>query len=62
MTQDKATISIAVDDKGNVSIELFGTEGSESAKAAATILKVWDAFQTSSEAAGEEPSRIITLN
>lgn len=62
MSQDKATITITVNDQGEVNIELFGTEGSESVKAAATILKVWDAFQTSQEAAGEEPSRIITLN
>jgi len=59
---DKATIDITVNDQGEVNIELFGKEGTESAKAAATILKVWDAFQTSAEAAGEETNRIITLN
>lgn len=59
---DKATITIAVNEDGAINIELFGVEGTESAKAAATILKVWDAFQTSAEAAGEEPNRIITLN
>lgn len=62
MSQDKATITITVDEEGDVNIELFGVEGTESVKAAATILKVWDAFQTSSEAAGNEKSRIITLN
>ncbi len=59
---DKATITISVSEEGEISIELFGVEGSESSKAAATILKVWDAFQTSAEATQEEPNRIITLN
>lgn len=62
MSQDKATIEITVDDEGAINIELFGVEGTESAKAAATILSVWDAFQTSPEANGKEPNRIITLN
>ncbi len=59
---DKATITITVTEEGEISFDLFGVEGSESAKAAATILAVWDAYQASPEAAGNEKSRIITLN
>ena len=62
MSLDQATISITVDEDGAINIELFGVEGTESAKAAATILQVWDAFQTSTEANGKEASRILTLN
>ena len=59
---DKATITIEVTENGEVNIELVGVEGTESAKAAAMILKVWDAFQTSQESTQQEPNRILTLN
>ncbi|WP_396189842.1 hypothetical protein [Flavobacterium sp.] len=59
---DKATITIDFNDEGELTVELFGVEGSESVKAGAMILKVWDSFQASSEANQQEQKRIITLN
>lgn len=59
---DKATITIEFNDDGETTIELFGVEGSESVKAGAMILRVWDSFQTSNEASQQEQNRIVTLN
>lgn len=59
---DKATITIEFNDEGELTVELFGVEGTESVKAGAMILKVWDSFQSSSEANQQEQKRIITLN
>ena len=55
----QASIVIDINEEGVVKIDLFGTEGTEAAKSAATILKVWDSFQTSDVATMKEPSKII---